>query len=137
MRRQIDPLKQHRELRAAQTHRYMRRLWPHEPPALQALGKKTQPIATPPQDLYPISGAAAEHEQLPGERILGELRLHQSCKSVEPFAQISRGFIEIEFSGGVRVRLHGAVDANVYSTSTRASRSCVSQRHLRRSSHRH
>jgi hypothetical protein len=36
----------------------MCRLWPHEASALQALGKQTQPIATPPQNLYPIAGSS-------------------------------------------------------------------------------
>src|SRR5438270_7105363 len=68
----------------------MRCLRPHEASALKSLGKETQPIATPPQDLHPIPGLAPKDEQLPGEGILGKLRLHQCGESIEALAQVSR-----------------------------------------------
>ncbi len=48
---------------------------PHEASALQALRKQTQPVAAPPQDLYPVSRTAPEHEQMAAVGILGELGL--------------------------------------------------------------
>src|SRR2546429_551250 len=68
----------------------MRRLRPHEASALESFGKQAQPIATPPQDLHPITGLAPKDEQLPGEGILGKLRLHQCGESIEALAQVSR-----------------------------------------------
>src|SRR2546421_528247 len=68
----------------------MRRLRPHEATTLQALGKQTQPVATPPQDLHPITGFATEDKQLSGEGVLGELGLHKGRESIEAFAHIGR-----------------------------------------------
>ncbi len=62
----------------------------HESPALEALGEQTQPVTVPPQDLDPISVATAEDKQVPGERVLGELRLHESGQAVEPLALMRR-----------------------------------------------
>src|SRR6202795_5149648 len=75
----VDPFQQHRELRGAQAHRPMRRLRPHEAPALQTLGEETQSIPAPPQNLHPITRFATKHKKLSGERILRELRLHECC----------------------------------------------------------
>src|ERR1700678_3891824 len=86
----VDPLQQHRELRGAQTHRPMRRLRPHEAPAFKTLGEETQSIPAPPQDLHPITRFATEHKELSRERVLGELRLHESRESIEAVAHIGR-----------------------------------------------
>src|ERR1700722_12827470 len=86
----VDPFEQHRELRGAQAHRPMRRLWPHETPALKTLGKEAQPIAAPPQNLHPITRLATEHKKLSGKRILRKLRLHESRESIEAVAQVGR-----------------------------------------------
>src|SRR5580704_19704763 len=68
----------------------MRRLRPHETPAFQTLGKEAQPIAAPPQNLYPITRSATKHKKLSGERILRKLRLHASRESIEAVAQVGR-----------------------------------------------
>src|SRR5271170_6185324 len=68
----------------------MRRLRPHEAPALQTLGKEAQSIPAPPQNLHPITGFATKHKKLPRERILGELRLHQCRESIEAVAHVGR-----------------------------------------------
>src|SRR5579863_4748224 len=86
----VDPFQQHRELRGAQAHGPMRRLRPHETPALQSLGEEAQPIAAPPQNLHSITRFATKHKQLSGERILRELRLHQCRESIEAVAHIGR-----------------------------------------------
>src|ERR1700680_4267844 len=84
----IDPFQQHRELRGAQAHRPMRRLRPHETPALQTLGEEAQPIPAPPQNLHPITRFATKHKKLSGKRILRELRLHESRESIEAVAHV-------------------------------------------------
>src|SRR5437016_3128472 len=84
----IDPLEQHRQLCRAQRHRAMGCLRPHEATALQALREQAQPIPAPPQNLYPIPGAASKHKQLPGEGILCKLRLHESRQTIEPLAHV-------------------------------------------------
>src|SRR3984957_11807019 len=68
----------------------MRRLRPHESPAFQTLGEEAQPIAAPPQNLYPITRFATKHKKLSGERILREMRLHQSRESIEAVAEVGR-----------------------------------------------
>src|SRR6266404_1442972 len=84
----IDPLEQHRQLCRAQRHRAMGCLRPHEATALQALRKQTQPIPAPPQNLHPITAAAAKDKELPGERILCKLHLHESRQTIEPLAHV-------------------------------------------------
>src|SRR5271154_3244301 len=86
----IDPLEQHRQLRARQTHRSAGRLWPYEAPALESLREQAQSVTAPPQDLDPVAAATAEHEQLARERILSELHLHEAGQPVKAFAQIRR-----------------------------------------------
>jgi hypothetical protein len=66
----------------------MRRLRPHETPAFKTLGEEAQPIAAPPQNLHPITRFATKHEKLTGERILRELRLHESRESIEAVAHV-------------------------------------------------
>src|SRR5690606_8357244 len=73
----IDAFEQHRQLRRCQMHDTVLRARPDEAAALQALVEKTQPLAVPPQHLDPVAAPAAEHEQLTGERIVTQRRLHQ------------------------------------------------------------
>src|SRR5690606_2216737 len=71
-------------------HRTVLRPRPHEPASLETLRIKTQPVAVPPEDLDAIGAAAAEHEELPREWVLGELDLHECSKAVEPFSHVRR-----------------------------------------------
>jgi hypothetical protein len=63
-------------------------LWPYEATALQPLRKQTHPIVAPPKNLHAITGTSAENKQLTGERILGQLHLHESRQSIKAFARM-------------------------------------------------
>src|SRR5690606_23037850 len=73
----VDAFEQHRQLCGCQMHDTVLRARPDETAALQALVVKTQPLTVPPQHLDPITAPTAEHEQLTGERIVAQRRLHQ------------------------------------------------------------
>src|SRR6185437_14363284 len=63
---------------------------PYEMSALKTLGKQTQSVATPPQDLYPIPRTSPENKELTGKRIFGELCLHERGKAIETLAHVGR-----------------------------------------------
>src|SRR6185312_10411025 len=84
----VDPLEQHRELRAGHRDSTGGSLRPHETSALEALGEQTQPIAVPPQDLDAITTLTAKDKKLSRERILSELQLHGRAESVKALPQI-------------------------------------------------
>ncbi len=63
-------------------------LRPYEAAAFQSLGEKAQTIAVPPQQLYDVPSAPAEHEHVPGERLLLEYSLHLCTQSIETAAHI-------------------------------------------------
>src|SRR5579871_4882594 len=84
----INPFEQHRQLRTSQLHGARSSLWPHELAPLQTLGKQTQAITAPPDDLEAIACAAAKHEELSGIRILWQLGMHQRTKAIKAFAHV-------------------------------------------------
>src|ERR1700749_4064976 len=84
----VDPFEQHRQLGPAQYHHTLLSPRPEKSPALQTLGKQTQPIAVPPQQLDQIAAAAAKAEHMPGERILPEHALCLGRQTVKPLAHI-------------------------------------------------
>jgi hypothetical protein len=67
----IDPFKQHRQLRTTQHNTAGSGMWPDKTTSLKTLGKQTQAIPIPPQNLHAIACAAAEHKKMATEGILG------------------------------------------------------------------
>jgi hypothetical protein len=63
----VEPLDQHRQLGCRHGNPAGRGLEPDEAAMLEALGKKAQARAIPPERLQPIDLAAAEQEQLAAE----------------------------------------------------------------------
>jgi hypothetical protein len=60
----------------------------YEAPALEPLREQAQSIAVPPQDLHSIATPAAEHEQLPRERILVQAQLHERRQSIKALPHV-------------------------------------------------
>ena len=79
-------IEQHRQLRPAQHYHPRLGPWPDESSALQTLGKQTQPVAIPPQQLDQIAAAAAKAKHVTGEWILPEYRLRLRRQTIEPLA---------------------------------------------------
>ena len=65
----VDPFQKHRELGATQPYNSALRLRPDEAAALQPLGKQTQTVAIPPQQLDDIASSPSEHKDVSGERL--------------------------------------------------------------------
>src|SRR4029077_13994557 len=112
----IDPLEQHRELRAGDCHGAGSCLRPHEAPALEALREQTQPISIPPEHLDAIAATTAKDKELSGERILGELQLRECTESIKSLPQVR--------DAGAQPHLHPRRkgDHRRQSSSTRRSR---------------
>ena len=53
-----------------------------------AADEVTQAQLVPAQNFFQIATASAEGEQLPAERVLIEMLLHQSCQSLKAFAHV-------------------------------------------------
>lgn len=84
----IDAFEEHRKLRATEVHGAAFGLRPDEAAALKPLGEQAKAIAVPPQQLHNITSAAAENEDMPGERLLLKHRLHLRAQAIEAAAHI-------------------------------------------------
>src|SRR5262249_44502856 len=86
----VDTFQKHRELRWCQCHGAARlaQRGPDEMAMLQPLREQTEPVAVPKEDLDRVRLPAAEGEQMTGERVLLELRLHQHGEAVETLPHV-------------------------------------------------
>ena len=51
--------------------------------ALKTLGKQAQPVAIEPENLHDVAAASSKNEDVTGERLLVEHRLHLRAQTVE------------------------------------------------------
>ena len=91
----VDPFKKHRQLRRGELNGAVSGLWPHKVAALEALGKQTKSIPTPPQDLHSIPSATPEDKQVTAKGILFELCLYERCEAVKSLAHVGRAGCDI------------------------------------------
>src|SRR5690606_3746216 len=61
---------------------------PHEMARLQALGKQTHAVATPPEDLQAVAATASKDEDMAAEGIGLELIVHNGSQAVKATAHI-------------------------------------------------
>src|SRR5271155_2131733 len=85
----VNAFQKHRQLRRRQRHRAILGLRPDEAALLHPLRVQTQTLAIPAQHLHQITATAAEREELPAERILTEMQLHQGGEPIETLTHVS------------------------------------------------
>src|ERR1700730_17392970 len=84
----VDLFEQHRQLGAAQRHRTTCRLRPNKASALEPLAQQAEPVAIKPEDLQNVPSSATEDEDMTGERLLLEHRLHLGAESMKATAHV-------------------------------------------------
>src|ERR1700756_3651569 len=63
-------------------------LRPDKASALETLGKQTETVAIPPQQLDGVASASAKHEHMSGERLLMQNVLHLRTQPIKSAAQV-------------------------------------------------
>ena len=84
----VNPFQKRRELGRAQLYCPIARVRPDEASTMKAFIEKAHPIRVVPQQFYPVTAPASKDEELSGEWIGRQSRLHQRCESVDPAAHI-------------------------------------------------
>ncbi len=79
----VDTFEQHRQLRTAQRYRTIRCLRPHEAPSLKPLRQQAKPVTIEPEHLHDVASAPAKDEDVTGQWLLLEHRLHLGTQTVE------------------------------------------------------
>jgi len=84
----INPLTQHRKLRTRQRYSSARCLRPYKTATIKPLLEKAHPVAIMPNQLYQVTSAAPEDEDLPRQRTLVERALDQAAQARKTSAHI-------------------------------------------------
>jgi hypothetical protein len=98
----VDAFQQHRQLRTRQTNGPFCSLRPDESSSFKTLGKQTQPVTIEPENLHHVATASSENEDVTGERLLVEHRLHLRAQTVEATPHVGHAGCEPDLRPGAK-----------------------------------
>jgi len=79
----INAFQKHRKLRSRQANRTFGGLRPDKSSSFKTLGKQTQAVSVPPQELHNVASAAPKNEDVSGERLLVQHGLYLRTEPIK------------------------------------------------------